>query len=106
MEDRRKKRLAANEAVARDLNNSIEHEAPPDGEPEIGFICECVRDDCVARLDVPIQAYADVRSYPRRFIVLRGHEEPELEATVEAYPGFLVVEKRGEAGRIAEARAY
>jgi hypothetical protein len=37
--------------------------------------------------------------------VLPGHEEPAIESTVEVHPGYLVVEKRGEAGRIAEAEA-
>jgi hypothetical protein len=37
--------------------------------------------------------------------VLPGHEEPAVESTVEVYPGYLVVEKRGEPGRIAEAEA-
>jgi hypothetical protein len=44
-----------------------------------------------------------VRSHPRRFVVLPGHEEPAVESTVEVYPDYVVIEKRGGAGRIAEA---
>jgi hypothetical protein len=46
-----------------------------------------------------------VRSHPRRFVVLPGHEEPAVESTVEVYLSYVVVEKRGEAGRIAETEA-
>jgi hypothetical protein len=46
-----------------------------------------------------------VRSHPRRFVVLPGHEETAIESIVEVYPGYVVVEKRGEAGRIAEVEA-
>jgi hypothetical protein len=106
METRRERRMAANEAVARRINDSIEYAAPPDGEPSSGFICERVRDDCVERLDITVHAYGAVRSHPRRFIVLPGHEEPEIETIVEIHVDFVVVQKLGEAGRIAEARAY
>jgi hypothetical protein len=37
--------------------------------------------------------------------VLPGHEEAAVESTVEVYPGYVVVEKRGEVGRIAETEA-
>jgi hypothetical protein len=37
--------------------------------------------------------------------VLPGHEEPTIESTVEIYPSYVVVEKRGQAGRIAETEA-
>ena len=46
-----------------------------------------------------------MRSHPRRFVVLPEHEEPAVESTVEVYPGYVVIEKRGEPGRIAEAEA-
>ncbi len=104
MEDRREQRMASNEVMARHFNDTIEHAAPPVGEPPHGFICECAGDDCAARLNITSHAYGAVREHPRRFIVLRGHEEPEIETTVEAYGNYFVVEKRGEAGRIAEAR--
>jgi hypothetical protein len=106
VEDQREQRMASNEVVARHFNDTIEHAGPPVGAPQSTFICECVREDCAERIDITIQAYGAVRLYPRRFLVVRGHEEPEIETTVEAHGNFLVVEKRGEAGRIAEARAY
>jgi hypothetical protein len=56
-------------------------------------------------LDLSIAEYSRVRAHPRRFVVLPGHEEPAIEATVEMHPGYVVVEKRGEPGRIAEAEA-
>jgi hypothetical protein len=46
-----------------------------------------------------------VRSHPRRFVVLPGHQEPAVGLAVEVHPGYVVVEKRGEAGLIAEAEA-
>ena len=97
--------MAENEAVARRVNDRIEYQRPRDEESADTFICECVRVDCAAMLDLSIGEYARVRFHPRRFVVLPGHEEAAVESTVEVYPGYVVVEKRGEAGRIAEAEA-
>ncbi len=97
--------MAQNEALARRMNDTIEYQSPRSGESVDTFICECVRVDCGGVLDLSIGEYVRVRFHPRRFVVLPGHEEPAVESTVEVYPGHVVVEKRGEAGRIAEAEA-
>ena len=47
--------------------------------------------------------YERIRGHPRRFIVLPGHELPEIEEVVETADGYVVVEKRGAAGRHAAA---
>ena len=105
MDEQRKRRMAQNEALARRINDRIEYQRPRNGELADTFICECVRADCGGTLDLSIGEYARVRSHPRRFVVAPGHEEPAIESTVEVHPGYVVVEKRGEAGRIAEAQA-
>jgi hypothetical protein len=105
MDDQRKRRMAQNEALARRTNDRIEHQRPRNGESADTFICECVRVDCGGELDLSSAEYSRVRSNSRRFVVLPGHEEPAIESTVELYPGYLVVEKRGEPGRIAETEA-
>ena len=97
--------MAQNEALARRINDKIEYQRPRNGESADSFICECVRVDCGGVLNLSIGDYARVRSHPRRFVVLPGHEERAVESTVEVYPCYVVVEKRGEAGRIAEAEA-
>jgi hypothetical protein len=97
--------MAQNEALARRINDRIEYQRPRNGESADTFICECVRVDCGGILDLTIGEYARVRSHPRRFAVLAGHEERDIESIVEVHHGYVVVEKRGEAGRIAEAEA-
>jgi len=95
LDDQRKRRMAQNEALARRINDRIEFQRPRNGESADTFICECIRVDCGGVLELSIGEYARVRSHPRRFVVLPGHEEPAV----------VVVEKRGEPGRIAEAEA-
>jgi hypothetical protein len=95
--------MTANELLARRINEVVEFERPRNGDSGERFMCECVREDCTDVLDLAIDEYVRVRSHARRFVVLEGHEEPAIESIVEVYPGYLVVEKRGEAGRLAEA---
>jgi len=101
--DPRERRMTANESRARRINEAVEYERPRNGDSGERFVCECVREGCMEALDLELDEYVRVRSHPRRFIVLDGHDEPAIESVVAVYPGYVVVEKRGEAGRLAEA---
>ena len=46
--------------------------------------------------------YEAVRSEPSHFAVAPGHEEPTVERVVGRTDRYLVVEKVGEAGDLAE----
>jgi hypothetical protein len=97
-------RAARNEALFREVNENIalleeRHGTTPE-EPL--FICECAMADCTERLRVEPHDYRRVRGQPRLFFVLPGHEEPQLERVVERHPAYLVVEKTGGAGEVAE----
>jgi hypothetical protein len=95
--------MTANELLARRINEAVEFERPRNGDSGERFRCECVREDCTEPIDLAIEEYVRVRSHHRRFVVLHGHEEPAIESLVEVYPNYVVVEKHGEAGRLAEA---
>ena len=100
-DDPRERRLGENEAAFRQVNERIEDIA--EGvrfAPE--FVCECGRTDCAERLRVPLNEYENVRKHPRRFIVASGHERPRVEKVIDERQGWLVVEKTGDAGEIAE----
>jgi hypothetical protein len=103
--DPRVRRLAANENLARRINEVAECEEPRSAGSRAHFMCECCKADCVETVSIDPGSYARVRSHLRRFIVRKGHDNPEIESVVERYPGYDVVEKRGEAGRLAEADA-
>jgi hypothetical protein len=57
------------------------------------FVCECDRLDCMARLPMTRAHYEAVRAHSVRFVVLPGHEDPEIEEVIETHARFLVVEK-------------
>lgn len=97
-------RLAANEAVFRDVNEAIARGQWPGEEDRPGaFRCECARSSCNSLVEMTVREYERVRSHPRRFLILPGHEVAEIETVVKTEPGYLVVEKLDdEAGELAE----
>ena len=75
-------RAARNEEIFRGVNERIEEGAEKHGATgRQPFHCECGR--------IVAERY--------RFVVIAGHEVPEVERVVERRPGFVVVEKIGEA---------
>jgi hypothetical protein len=96
-------RKARNEALFREVNEQIrqvqrELELPDRPMP---FICEC--DDVACRTIVRLTAaeYERIRSDSRRFLVSTGHSTEGR--IVEHCDGYVVSEKRGIAGEIAES---
>lgn len=100
--DESERRVASNEAVFRQVNESIVSGRWPGDHAAVAFRCECARLGCDLLIDLPIGEYERVRANPRRFIVAVDHQAPEAETVVGAFEGYLVVEKRGKAGRVAE----
>jgi hypothetical protein len=103
MADDREQRIGRNESLLRDVNEAIERgQWPTDPDEPVRFRCECAVLDCNHNVELTVREYERVRGNPRRFVVVHGHELPESESVVEANQGYLVVEKRDEAGSVAE----
>jgi hypothetical protein len=104
MEGELKERIAANESVLRNINERIESgQWPGEEQKALGFRCECARLGCNGMVELTVEQYEEVRSHPRRFVVLPGHQIPAAEDVVKTEPGYVVVEKRDQAGEMAEA---
>jgi hypothetical protein len=102
MPDELQERLGANEAVFRQINEGIERgHWPGEEDAPVGFRCECARLGCSDLIELSPRAYTEVRSNPRWFLVLPGHERLEVETVVERRPGYLIVEKVDQAGERA-----
>jgi hypothetical protein len=102
--EERLERTARNESLFREVNDRIE-ELSENVEaqgiaPEGGLIefhCECGREGCTERVRMTVEEYQRVRSDNDRFLLVRGHETPEMEAVVESSDRFVVVDKLPEA---------
>jgi hypothetical protein len=104
VDDEVQRRVAANEARLREVNEAIERGRWPAEEGErVGFRCECARLGCDQVIELTIGEYEQVRAHPRRFVLAQGHEVAGEDTLVVSGSGWVVVEKRYLAGAIAEA---
>jgi hypothetical protein len=91
-------RAARNEEIFREVNARIEEGAEQhDVSGTLPFHCECGHASCVETIEIPAVSYAAIMRERYRFVVIPGHEETAIERIVEEAPGYLVVEKIGEA---------
>ena len=65
--------------------------------------CECARLGCNRLIELSVHEYEEIRANPRRFVLIPGHEFPDIETVVESRGGYIIVEKRDLAGEVAEA---
>lgn len=95
--------IAREEAVKRDVNEAIEGGLWPDErDGTVRMRCECGSMDCVAFINIDVSDYEHVREHSRRFVIANGHQMAEAEIVMERTGLYLVVEKFGQAGEVAE----
>ena len=64
----------------------------PDDEP-VPFVCECDQPRCWRAIRMPLDEYERAVEAPDRFVVVPGHEDPEVEVVVETRESYLIVSK-------------
>jgi hypothetical protein len=98
-------KAARNQLVFREVNERIAElniELAAREQDRLGlFICECSDTGCAEGLEMTVEEYEAVRANGARFVVLSGHQLPELERIVDGNERFLVVEKVDDAAAIA-----
>src|SRR5512133_4026356 len=87
-------RLAQNEALFRSINEQVLALEERFGARDGGFLCECVDTACVEHVVLRLDEYERIHDDPRRFFVVPGHEQPEIETVAERHPKYLVVQKK------------
>lgn len=102
------RRIAENESRFRDANERIEeavleHEITAFTMP---FVCECGREECLKTLRLTLAEYELARQEPRFFLCIPGHEVlgAGIGRLVRETSKFVIVEKVGVAGAVAEER--
>ena len=68
------------------------------------FLCECGDSACAQRVPVTLPKYEELRGSALQFLVVPGHEIPDVERVVETREDYMVVEKFGESAEIARDR--
>jgi len=92
----RKARIASNEALFRAVNEKIENMNAAFASVVETFtvVCECGDNGCVEQIDVAVEDYERARKDPTLFIVVPGHEIPDVEDVIGRSENFVLVKKK------------
>ena len=91
----RNSRFIENEEIFRGANERLRDRVEPVAAPRqpIPFICECMDETCMARVDLTLDDYERVRSVEEHFVIARGHPRLDGERVVEENDHFQIVTK-------------
>ena len=101
-------RIAENNARFRAANEHIRDAAEEHGiDSRVPFICECPDSSCMDVVRIELDDYRAIRSHPRHFLNAPDHDRASGSAArrISEHDGYVVVEKVGLAGEIAEELA-
>jgi hypothetical protein len=102
--DEREIRAARNQSMFRQINERLtRNDALAEMTGSHVIACECADPACVQTLAISAAQYEDVRREPRHFAVMAGHVYPDVEQVVGEFRTYVVVEKIGPAGEVADA---
>jgi hypothetical protein len=100
-------RIAANESRFRAINHRLAGEVRDlvgdDGEL-VTFVCECGLPSCTQGVRLSIPEYGDARRDAMQFVVVPGHEIPDVEDVVAHVDRYTVVRKHEPTRPIVEER--
>jgi hypothetical protein len=83
--------------VARQANERIRSLGLQAGRRRLllGFVCECIKDDCLAPIVATLEEYDAVRTDPTHYLVAVGHvSERDTEKVVVRTSHYWVVRRR------------
>ena len=97
----RARRLRQNEELMEELNRRMERmleeiredDEATDADDPIAFLCECSRLDCRERVHLKPSLFDRIHKDPEQFVLVPGHEMPEIERVVDQVGDFLIVRK-------------
>jgi hypothetical protein len=93
--DERGKRIGRNEAMFREVNERLREvgEGFSVVTEEAEFVCECANRSCIEHIRISLPDYEEIRANPKRFFVVKGHEDPDYAKIIDEREGYDVVEK-------------
>jgi hypothetical protein len=91
----REERIAKNEAVVREINESVQqaHASAPRSS-FMHIVCECGYEECDSIIALTKDEYERIRNDPRQFCVIEKHVIQDVEIVVEDNDRFAIVAKR------------
>lgn len=102
--DERDRRIGENESLYRSINERIEDLNTAFGmvTETMTVICECGELECHEQIVLDVPTFEHVRAEPTQFVVVPGHELPDVETVVERHDAYNILRKdRGGPAELA-----
>jgi hypothetical protein len=92
-------RLVENQKLFRTANAGLERAIAEkvSAERRIPFLCECSDEVCMETVAITLATYGEVRSHPKRFFIVTGHQMSPGEKVLVNRDGYSIVEKSDDA---------
>jgi hypothetical protein len=90
--DRREEAVGKNEALFREVNERIRDITTQHRDAE--FLCECGDPTCALPIPLDLDEYEEVRADAAQFVIVPGHEAPDVEDVVVQNERYAIVRKR------------
>jgi hypothetical protein len=82
-----------NRRMERMLEEIREDDETTDADDPIAFLCECSQVDCRERVHLEPSLFDRIHKDPEQFVLIPGHEIPDIERVVDQVGDFLIVRK-------------
>ncbi len=103
MSTEREERLANNEALFRLANErAAQWEERQRSDTQELYLCECADPSCREKVQLRKAEYEAIRSNSRHFVVVTGHDFPEVENVIETHGEWSIVEKNEDLTDVVE----
>ena len=93
--DERTRRIGQNEALFREVNERVKdlNETFELVLDERSIVCECGNETCIDQIAISPKDYEAVRADPAQFVVVPGHEIPDVEDVVAEGNRYAIIRK-------------
>ena len=75
------------------MKDFLKEESDIKASEPVPFYCECSAPNCIERIKLTLKEYEDLHKDSRHFVVLVGHEFPEVEKVLKKKSHYQLVEK-------------
>jgi hypothetical protein len=89
----REERMIENEKLFREVNERVADLQANHSGPDPEWVCECGDETCFEKVTVPAEDYELIRAHGDWFLIMPGHDKPDIERVVRENGTYVVVEK-------------
>ncbi len=93
--DERAEKIGRNEALFRQVNEQVADLNDTFGSVAdvVSVVCECGDQDCIEQIPLRREEYDRLRDDSTHFLVIPGHDVPDVEHVIERSDRYWVVQK-------------